>query len=259
MTANAHNISALADRLANLSEVYKGDVAVVMEDAKSAEVDTAALRRYVSWSGKDAVKRAEQEAIDHQYRFLAGEVDEPATLPAEGLLCQAIRLYADKLTVRQVAKVLEVSVGKAQQLKTLAVAFAGSVHVHVHVNVNTAREMTADDLGEWLPAHDAETGELPREMDDADLGDYLMLVSIEEDRIQGAEIAYEDARGSRPMVADDLGDPLLITNPFRARVKAIASSVRVSQSPLGPVLSSAPPDDDTLEFPPGFDRRGVSA
>jgi hypothetical protein len=53
----------------------------------------------------------------------------------------------------------------------------------------------------------------------------------------------------REMVADDLGDPLLITNPFRARVKGIAASVRVSQSPLGPVLSSAPPDDD-LAIPP---------
>lgn len=95
-----------------------------------------------------------------------------------------------------------------------------------------------------------------RDMTEDDLGDYLMLVSIEEDRIQASEIMYETLRGSREMVADDLGDPLwVIDKPraqFREKVRAVAASVKTS--PLGPVLSNAPPDDD-LEFPAFLDRR----
>lgn len=57
----------------------------------------------------------------------------------------------------------------------------------------------------------------------------------------------------REMVADDLGDPLLITNPFRAKVKAIASAVKVRPE-VGPV---APPSEGTQEWPehPSFLRR----
>jgi uncharacterized protein (UPF0335 family) len=60
----------------------------------------------------------------------------------------------------------------------------------------------------------------------------------------------------REMTADDLGDPLLITNPFRARVKAIASAVKVQpRVEMGHPASStdAPPDD--LAIPPYLDRR----
>ena len=145
MTANSHNIASLADRLTTLADAYKADVDAVIEDAKRAEVDTSALRRLVSWQRKDATKRTEQEAIDHQYRFLAGELDEPAALPAEGELAEAARHYADKLTVRQVAGVMKVSVGKAQKLKTLAALFT----VHAEMNVNTS-------------PHDPKTGEIPQ-------------------------------------------------------------------------------------------------
>lgn len=212
---NSHDVAAFADRLTTLAAAYKADVDAVIEDVKKADLDTPAVRRLAAWQRKDPVKRAEQEAIDHQYRFLAGEVDEPAALP-EGELAEAARYYADKLTVRQVAEVMKISVGKAQKLKTLSGIF--DVHQKMNVNrMNTpAVEMTADDLGSF------DTG---------------IPVSV------------------REMVADDLGDPLLVTNPFRARVKAIAASVPRPKAPAASdtVIARAP--DDDLEFPPGLDRR----
>jgi uncharacterized protein (UPF0335 family) len=219
MTATNHTVPALADRLTTLAEAYKEDVAAVIEDAKEADVDTSAVRRLSSWQRKDPLKRAEQEAIDHQYRFLAGEVDEPATLPAESLISQAMRLYADKLTVRQVAEVLEVSVGKAQKLKTLANAFAGSVHVQMNVNTDH-REMTADDLGSFA-------------------------------------IGNPDA--AREMTEGDLGDPLLITNPFRAKVRAAAASVKRSPTVAEEYARAAQAcnaiTEDDLAIPAFLDRR----
>src|SRR4051812_37926161 len=97
---NQHNITRFAERLTKLADDYKEDVSLVIEDAKKADVDTGALRRLVAWQRMDSIKRAEREAIDEQYRFLAGELDEPATLPEEGELSQAVRFYSDKLTVR---------------------------------------------------------------------------------------------------------------------------------------------------------------
>jgi len=41
--------------------------------------------------------------------------------------------------------------------------------------LSVGRTMVADDLGEWLPTHDPNTGELPREMCGDDLGDYALI------------------------------------------------------------------------------------
>lgn len=154
-------LKSLAERLINLADAYKEDVAAVIEEAKKADIDTSGLRRLVSWMRTDATARAEREAIDEQYRFLAGEIDEPATLPDEGFLSQAVRFYADGLTVRQVAEVLKVSVGKAHKLKTLAAAFA--VHAPVNVNMNTERDLVDGDLGEWQPPKPAKPQPTPGE------------------------------------------------------------------------------------------------
>ena len=94
MTACRHAIAALAERLIRLSDGYRDDVAVVVEEAWQAQVDPAALRRLVAWMRLDAVQRAEREALDDQYRFLAGELSQPAELPIEGELANAARLYA---------------------------------------------------------------------------------------------------------------------------------------------------------------------
>ena len=131
MTACRHAIAALAERLIRLSDGYRDDVAVVVEEAWQAQVDPAALRRLVAWMRLDAVQRAEREALDDQYRFLAGELSQPAELPIEGELANAVRLYGMHKSVREVAAELKVSVGKAHKLRTQAAAFT------VHRCVNT--------------------------------------------------------------------------------------------------------------------------
>lgn len=228
MTANSHNITALADRLVALAEAHKEDVAAVIEDAKEAEVDTSALRRLASWKRKDAVKRAEQEALDEQYRFLAGELPEPAALPTEGELAEAAALFGEGKSVREVSAALKISVGKAHQLKVKASAF--SVHQKMNVNIVNASapvEMTAEDIGQWLPPHDEETGEL--------------------------------IEPPREMVADDLGDPLLITNPFRAKIRAAAAGIKRAPVVRHPQALDNRSWDEIVGERPDFLRRAVPA
>lgn len=85
---------------------------------------------------KDELARFEQEAVDDQYRFLVGLRPEPAELPRKGELATAAALFAQKLTVRAVAKKMGISVGGAHKLKVRAAAF----NVQPHVNMNTVRE-----------------------------------------------------------------------------------------------------------------------
>lgn len=156
---DADKLVAFADRLRTLREAFKEDAKSLIEDATEANIEAPAFRRLVSWLAQDHGKRAEREAIDEQYRFLAGERATPASPPAESMLALAIDLYRNDATVRTVAETLNVSVGKAHALRTQAAAFL----VHVNVNMNTKppmREMTEDDIGYWLPPHDHNTGEV---------------------------------------------------------------------------------------------------
>lgn len=141
---DAAKLTAFADRLRNLREDFKEDVQSLMNDAGEANIEGPALRRLVSWLAQDHAKRAEKEAIDEQYRFLAGERATPATPPAGSMLALAIDLYRNEATVRTVAETLDVSVGKAASLRSQAAAFL----VHVHENVNTPK----------IPLHNPETG-----------------------------------------------------------------------------------------------------
>jgi uncharacterized protein (UPF0335 family) len=131
------------ERLNALAEQYKEDVAAVIKEAKEQEIDAPALRRLAAYMRKDELTRLEQEAIDDQYRFLAGVAASPAELPDNGEVAQAAALFADSLSIRAVAKEMGVSVGKAHKLKSLAAMFT----VHRAVNMNA-------------PDHDAETGEI---------------------------------------------------------------------------------------------------
>jgi uncharacterized protein (UPF0335 family) len=129
---NRHKVAQFAERLRNVNDAYKADVEAIIEEAKAAEVDPSGLRRLVAWMRRDAVKRMEQEAVDEQYRFLAGEISEPPPEPTEGELAVTIALLRNKATVRQIADELKVSVGKAHKLKVLAAAFT------VHRSLNNA-------------------------------------------------------------------------------------------------------------------------
>lgn len=137
------DFKTLAAQLRDLQDASKAQIAGVLARAEEAGLDPAGLRRFVSWKRKDEAKRAQQEAIDQQCRYLAGERDTPAQLPIGCELAQALNLYRRGLTVRQVAEELHVSTGKAGKLKQLSRMF--DVHVHAAVD---------------KPAHDPETGEI---------------------------------------------------------------------------------------------------
>jgi hypothetical protein len=134
MTNN--KIAALSQRLAKLANDYKATRAALLDEARKADVDPAALGRLVTWLRKDELARLEQEAVDDQYRFLAGLRPAGADMPRGSQLATAASLYADGMTIRDVAEKMGVSVGKAHTLKMKAAAF----NVQPHVNMNTAPE-----------------------------------------------------------------------------------------------------------------------
>ena len=138
------DFKTLAAQLRDLQDAAKAQVQGVLARAEEAGLDPAGLRRFVSWKRKDEAKRAQQEAIDQQCRYLAGERDTPAQLPIGCELAQALNLYRRDFTVRQVAEELRISTGKAGKLRQLSRMF----DVHVHATVDKA------------PSHDPETGEI---------------------------------------------------------------------------------------------------
>ena len=167
-------VLAFAERVLSIRCTAKADMDTLRQQIIEADLDPAAVTRLASWLEKDEAKRAEQDAVDEQYRFLAGLLPEPAELPEESQIAKAAALYADKLTVRAVAKEMGVSVGRAHKLKVLAAAFT----VHERVNVNKrAAEMAeriaiagkvADLMDEYAAEHgtqtiDPETGEVIEE------------------------------------------------------------------------------------------------
>lgn len=147
--SDPEEFKALAAELSRLQESGKSQVAILMERAEAAGFDPAGLRRFVSWKRKDGEKRAQQEAVDQQCQYLAGERETPATLPVGCELAQALNLYRRQMTVRQVAEELRISTGKAGKLRQLARMFVADVHVHATVD-------NVDDV----PEHDPETGEI---------------------------------------------------------------------------------------------------
>jgi hypothetical protein len=134
---NQHKVRVLAERLQTVADAYKRDRAALIEAAKEADVDPGTLHRLASWMRVDPARRAEREALDHQYRYLAGEVPEPAPVPEGTSLGRVVEMLREneRMTVRQIAKALSASVGKAHKLKMQAAAFT----VHEVVNMN-ARE-----------------------------------------------------------------------------------------------------------------------
>jgi uncharacterized protein (UPF0335 family) len=214
---DAGKLVAFADRLRNLREAFKQDASDLIEDATAADIEAPALRRLVSWLSQDHAKRAEREAIDDQYRFLAGERATPATPPAESLLALAIDLYRSQATVRTVAETLGVSVGKAHALRAQAAAFL--VHVNMNMNAPKVREMVADDIGQWLPQHDHNTGEIIE--DDAKPAPASILPSpfawaaitaVREEHHAAIEAAREAKRDARRREMEQLNKMAAITD-----------------------------------------------
>lgn len=237
MTANSHNIALFAERIVSLAEAHKEDMATIIDQAKAADLDASALKRLASWKRKDATKRAESEAIDHQYRFLAGEVPESATLPPECELATAIRLFRENMTVRDVAKEMNIAVGKAHKLKTQAAAFSG---VHVHLNVNA----------------DPETGELPRDMVPGDLGDWLPQATLPLNT-NAATMPPVPAPGIWHTITTPVLEQLAAEEAVRAAKEA--ERIRKAAERLALAERNRIIDADPLEFPPHLKRERVTA
>src|SRR5262249_23556764 len=118
----------------------------VIKEAKQADLDPNALRRLASRMRVDPAKMAEREALDHQYRFLAGELPGPAALPKGTRLGRVVEMLRDneKTTVRQIAEAVSVSVGTAHTLRRQATAF----NVQSDLNMNKSdRQCDAERFG----------------------------------------------------------------------------------------------------------------
>jgi len=155
-----NHFKAIALHIRNLQDTHKDNIEKVLEHADDAGIDRAGLRRFVSWKRKDPEKRAQNEAIDQQCQYLAGERDTPAVLPVGCELAQAINCFRRNMTVREVAEELRISTGKAGKLRQLARMFDVGVHVHDDVDSDRRLDVITPPEVAALPAHDPDTGEV---------------------------------------------------------------------------------------------------
>jgi hypothetical protein len=140
---NRHKVFVLAEQLQAIDDAHKRDRAALIEEAKKADVDPGTLRRLASWMRVDPARRAEREALDHQYRFLVGELPDPAAVPTETRLGRVVEILREngKITVREIAKALSVSAGTAHTLRRQATAF----NVQSNLNMNNSDQQRAAD------------------------------------------------------------------------------------------------------------------
>jgi uncharacterized protein (UPF0335 family) len=178
----SERLESFADRIDRLEEERKAigaDVKDVYTEVDKAGYNTKALRKVLAERRKKT--DAELEAEIDRYRVALG-------MPGA--------------TYRSVAE--DLGVPKSTLHRLVPVASRGT------------RPMVDADLGEWLPSHDLETGELPREMTGDDLGTF--------------EGVHTEHTLGRPMTADDLGDPLLVTDKergrFRDKVRTLAAGIK---------------------------------
>lgn len=141
-------IKSFSDRINRLMDDRDdvgSDIRDVYQEVKSAGYKPRALRKVIADQRRKA--DPEHDAEVERYRV------------ALGLAVEAVK--SGEMSARAAAKVY--GIGKTSVYKELAVRDLSAV------------EMTADDLGEWLPPHDEETGEPPCEMTADDLGDFLLI------------------------------------------------------------------------------------
>lgn len=149
-------------RLLDDRKEVSDDISDVCSEAKSHGLEPSFIRYAARELGVDAAERAERDEKRAMY------------LNAVGLAVEAVE--SGELSAREAAKVY--GVGKTSVYKALSVR-----------DVSAPREMTDGDLGEWLPLHDTETGELPREMTAEDLGDPLWVIDADRARFREKVVA----------------------------------------------------------------------
>lgn len=176
-------IKGFADRLIALSDAYRDDVEVVITDAKNADIDPAALRRLATWLKMDVDTRNERDSLDEHYRALATGERPSGAIPSMRLH-RTIELVKAKKTIREIAKDLGVSVGKAHQLKVQAAMFT------VHGNMNDEQ-----------PPHDPETGEITQTQEVQPAG--TASGTAVNEAAQPAAVAIHDSKEIKERGKDD--------------------------------------------------------
>lgn len=216
MTAD---FKTLAAQFRDLQDASKAQIAGVLARAEEAGIDPAGLRRFVAWKRKNEEKRAQQEAIDQQCRYLAGERDTPAQLPIGCELAQALNLYRRGLTVCQVAEELRVSTGKAGKLKQLSRMF--DVHVHPTVDKMPPHDPVTGEITDAPPAGGASAVEMGQGTPDAGTGGATEVETVLIDGLGVSGEWRERVTGSATVVATGNLDAL---SPIAAPLQASSHS-----------------------------------
>lgn len=169
----------------DIRERRKG-VTGIYDEAKDAQYDKKALRRLIADRKREEKDKGLLERVE-EYRALLGVLGA---------------------TYRSVSE--ETGVPRS------------TLHRLVPRDKNGTRELVDGDLGEWLPPHDRETGEI----------------------IESAH---------RELVDGDLGDPALLkqnrdSRQFSAKVRALAATVKAPKR----IVAPAQPDFDPLRDRPSF-------
>lgn len=199
-------VKSFVERVEKLEEERKaigGDIRDVYAEAKGVGYDVKTLRWAVQERRIDSADRAERDSLREVYAH------------ALGMAVEAVR---NGMTYREAEE--EFGFSKS------------AIHRASHqprddVSGTHHRVMLADDIGQWLPPHDPETGVLPREMREADLGDYALIkprVRVERPKKPeedfGAKLrSMIDAAGlkirpTEPIPVIDENDPLTIPDPL---------------------------------------------
>lgn len=258
MTSDAPRLKSLAERINRLTDERDGigaDIRDVYLEAKSAGYVPKVLRKAIGRQRMDPSKRAEEDsilelyegALDGRTRAVIAELRAGATFDATSEKTGTPR--------RTVARLAE-TVPKTSQS-------------------GTARELVDGDLGEWMESCGGVDGHQTKESVVTEglgvrLGANECADRVPVEAVQSAQ----EREGRRPSSASilpsrlstDLDDTAGIKpgpqdpSDFGATVRAKmeAAGLRIADSPIGPILTNAAPDDD-LAFPDFLRRKQATA
>lgn len=195
-SADTLKVKPYVDRVKALMLEQKAigaDVTDVCKEAKEvAGLDPTTLRFAAREALMDKDKRAERDSKREQY------------LHALGLAVAAVE--SGELSARESAKLY--SIGKTSIYKEMSVRALSA----------TAREMVADDIGQWLPPHDPTTGEVIEAKGDAPASilpspsAWAAITAVREEHHAAIEAAREAKREARRREMEQLNKLAALTD-----------------------------------------------
>lgn len=137
----------------------------------------------------DRIESVEQEQRDlgADKRDIYGEVKEAGYIPKALRKIVSERRQKDRESIQEAMDGYRVALGMAgaavrdgmvlDEAQRLYGFSRSAIHRESQSRQSSpvGRPMVDGDIGEWPPPHDPETGELPRDMCEADLGDYALI------------------------------------------------------------------------------------